>query len=89
MLSVTASVMIMVAACAEGGVRPVPIQPARPIAEAAENPTMSRAPKVLLSERSNPNMITNMARYMSGTSVCMSLRPASEKALLSMERPVR
>ena len=89
MLSATASVMIMVGACTVGGVMPVPIQPVRPIAEAAENPTMSRVPKVPLSERRSQNMTRNMARYMSGTSVCMSRRLASAKALLSIARPVR
>ena len=68
---------------------PVPDHPVRPTAAADENPTMSRVPKVPLTERRSQNMIRNIARYMRGTRVCMSRRLASAKALLSMESPVR
>ncbi len=81
--------MIIVTACNEVVVRPVPNQPARPMADTAEKLTTRRVAKVPLSERNRQPMMRKMVRYMSGTRVRISFRAASVKALLSMTRPVR
>ena len=88
MLSATASVMIIVGALADGGVMPMPSQPASPIAVPTDNPMMTKVTAVPVTERSMSPITTRMARNMMGMSEVMSFCEASWKAMFSMAMPV-
>ena len=59
-LSAIASVMIIVGACADGGVRPILNQPATPIAVIVDNRTIIMVVIVPLIERKTRNRMTNI-----------------------------
>jgi hypothetical protein len=88
-LSAIAMVRIMVVACAETGSSSTPFHPAIPMAKAVDKTMTAAVATVAATDLSSSTKTTISTRYMTGTTVFMSLSPASMKALLSIETPVR
>ena len=64
MESATASVVIIVGALAEGGVKPTPIQPPKPIAVIIDGTIRSKTANVAYIDLTNKYVTSNITKYI-------------------------
>ena len=88
MQSAIAMVSTMIGAMADGGVSATPVQPAKPIAEAAENVTTISVITVPPTDRRNTKTASAMMPNISGIRSCMSAWLARGKAFDRGATPV-